>query len=73
MYLISMNYGIFDDFTNVPLFICKTLEESVFFIDFLDKKQNPFWEEYVINYFGNENYIPEDISFHWEKLPILEA
>lgn len=71
MYVISGTWGEYDDYTKVPMFACRSVEEASLFCDSLNEKENPLWNK-VLEYFGSDFCTPSDIYFVFDKVPLLE-
>lgn len=69
-FVISGTWGEYDDYTKVPMFVCNSVDEAYLFCESLNAKEKPFYES-VLNFFGDEKYIPNDIFFIYDEVPIL--
>lgn len=69
-FVISGTWGEYDDYTQVPMFVCNSVDEANLFCEALDNKERPFWDD-VEKYFGKE-YILYDIHFIWKEVSLLK-
>ena len=70
MIVIYENHGEWDDYTKNPIFACRTIEEANLFIDALRNKEPELWND-VVEFFGDERYVPKDVDFGWEEVRFL--
>lgn len=70
-FVISGTWGEYDDYTKIPMFVCHSEDEASLFCDSLNKSESPFFEK-VIEYFGEAYYVPNDIYFVFDRVPLLE-
>lgn len=70
MVIIYENHGEWDDYTKNPIFACNTPEEANLLIDALRNKEPELWND-VVEFFGDERYVPKDVDFGWEEVKFL--
>lgn len=76
-YVISATYGEYDDFTNIPMFVCITDTERDLFLEALNSRESYYYNK-VVDYFHKEypcrerdSCVPEDIGFEWKEVELL--
>ena len=70
-YIIQASWGEYDDFTEIPLFICPMQMEAEMFVEAFCKRERPYLakiEDYFMSEYG---YIPHDIGFSYKELDVL--
>ena len=84
-YLLSACYGEYDDYNELPMFVCNLEIEAHLFLEALNNKEQPYWQK-VVDFFRQkggydktisdrkieEYYMPHDLSFKLCSLDILQ-
>lgn len=69
--VIAACWGEYDDYTTLNISACNTEDEAWLIIDALNNREDPYWG-ILESYFKNEySYVPNDISFKFDKIPLL--